>query len=133
MTFDHLNYYQYETRPNNNGQADGNRNNRRPWNIRNRNSDSNPNRGDNSSNTQGATNQNRNENQGRGNRSNLVCTYGHCDLRGHKEEDCRHKDDDLHNMAIKDSMVTDVKAVVESVVTDRLKVLGFPPGPGMGS
>ncbi len=39
--------------PNNNGQVDGNRNNRRPWNNRNCNSDSSPNRGDNSFNNQG--------------------------------------------------------------------------------
>ncbi len=33
-------------------------------------------------------------------------------------------------MAFKEYMVTDVKAVVESVVTDLLKALCFPPGPG---
>ncbi len=62
VTVDHLNYYQCDTRPNNIGQADVNRSNRRPWNNRIRNSDSNPNKGDNSSNTQGATNKNRNAN-----------------------------------------------------------------------
>ncbi len=36
-------------------------------------------------------------------------------------------------MAFKESMVTDIKAVVESAVTDRLKELGFPTGPGTGS
>ncbi len=133
VTFDHLNYNQYDTRPNNNGQADGNINNRRPWNNRNRNSDSNSNRGDNSLNTQGATNPNRNANQGRGNRSSLVCTYGHSGLRGHKEFDCQHKADDLHNMVFKDFIVSDVKTVVDSVSTDCLKVLGFPPGLETGS
>ncbi len=87
VTFDHLNYYEYDTRPNNDGQANGNRNNRRSWNNRNRNSDSSPNRGDNSSSNQGNTNHNRNANQGRGNRPSLVCIYGHCGLRRHKEED----------------------------------------------
>ncbi len=133
VTFDHLNYYQYDTRPNNNGHNDGNRNNRRPWNNRNHNSDSSPNRGDNSSNNQGATNQNRNANQGHGNRSSLVCTYGHCGLIVYKKDDCRCKADNLHNMAFRDSIVSDVKAVVESEVTQCLKVLGFPPGLGMGS
>ncbi len=133
MIFDHLNYYLYDTISNNNGQADGNRNNRRPWNNRNRNPDSSPNRGDNTYNNQGTTSQNRNANQGRGNRSSLVCTYGHYGLRGHKEEDCWRKADQLHSMAFKDSMVTDVKAVVEIAVTDHLKVLGFPPRPGTGS
>ncbi len=66
-------------------------------------------------------------------RTNLVCTYPRCGLRRHKEEDCWRKADDLHSMAFKDSMVTDVKAVVESAVIDRLKALGFSPGPGTGS
>ncbi len=50
VTFDHLNYYQYDTRPSNSSQVDGSRNSRRPWNNRNCNSDSTPNRGDNSTN-----------------------------------------------------------------------------------
>ncbi len=74
VTFDHLNYYQYDTRPSNNDQVDGNRNSRRLWNNINRNSDSTPNRGDNSSNTQRDTSQNRNANQGHGYRTILVCT-----------------------------------------------------------
>ncbi len=64
VTFDHLNYYQYDTRPSNSGQVDGNRISRRPCNNRNCNSDSTPNRGDNSSNNQRDTSQNRNANQG---------------------------------------------------------------------
>ncbi len=91
------------------------------------------NRGDNSSNTQRDTSQNKNTNQRRGDRTSLVCTYSHCGLRGHKEEDCRRKADDLHSMSFKDSMVMDIKAVLESAVTDRLKALGFPPRLGTGS
>ncbi len=30
VSFDHLNYYQYDTSPSNSGQVDGNRNSRRP-------------------------------------------------------------------------------------------------------
>ncbi len=63
----------------------------------------------------------------------MVYTYAHCGLRGHKEEDCWRKAEDLHNMAFKDSMVSDIKAVVESVVIDHLKVFDFPLGPGTGS
>ncbi len=133
VNFDHINYYQYDTRPSNSGKVDSNRNSRRPWNNRNRNSDSFPNRGDNSSNTQRDTIQNRNTNQRLGDRTSLVCTYPRCGLRGHKEEDCWRKADDLHSMSFKDSMVTDVKAVVESMVTDHLKALGFQPGQWMGS
>ncbi len=102
-------------------------------NNRNHNSDSSPNRGDNSSNTQRDTSQNNNANQGCGYRTSLVCTYPNFGLSGHKEEDCRLKADDLHPIAFKDSMVNDVKAVVENVVTDRLKALGFPPGQWTGS
>ncbi len=114
VTFDHLNYYQYDTRPSNNGQVDGNRNSRRPWNNRNRNSDSTRNRGENYTNNQRDTSLNRNTNQRCSTYSSLVCTYPRCGLRGHKEKDFRRKADDLHSMDFKESMVTNIKVVVES-------------------
>ncbi len=69
---------------------------------------------------------NRRQTQGNGNRPSVVYTYGHCGLKGHKEEDCRQKADDLHNIGFKESM--EKMSIVETVATDCLKTLVFTPG-----
>ncbi len=54
-----------------------------------------------------------------------MCTYPHCGLKGHKEEDCRCKADDLHNATFKDSIIESVQDLVSKSIDDQLKGLGF--------
>ncbi len=126
VSFDSMKYYQYDSTPANQGQGDGNRQWNR-WNNGNRNrNDQSPqgNRDNNSDQNQG-NNQQRDNTQGRPNRQTIVCTYPRCGLKGHKEDDCRCKADNLQNAAFKDSIIESVQNVVTKSIDDRLKELSF--------
>ncbi len=128
VTFDSMNYYQYDSRPANQGQDGGNR----QWNCWNNNGNRNKNdqtpqgnRDNNSNQNQGNNGEQRDNAQGRPNRQTIVCTYPCCDLKEHKEDDCRCKADDLQNAAFMDSIIESVQDVVSKSIGNHLKGLGF--------
>ncbi len=90
-------------------------------------------RDNNSNNNQSNNGQNRQNTQAHPKRQTVVCTYTLCGLKGHKEEDYKHKADDLQKIAFKDLIIESIQTVVSKMVDDHLKVLGFPSGPGTGS
>ncbi len=127
-----MNYYRYDSRPANQGQGGGNRQ-RNCWNNNgkcNRN-DKSPqgNRDNNSNQNQGNNGEQRQNPQGHPNRLTIVCTYPHCGLKGHKEDDCRCNADDLYNATFKDSIIESVQDVLSNSIDDHLKGLGFTTRP----